>query len=101
MEARTIRQAPDTICEAETGWGWRLSVRLSQPASGQDWLRAANRRLETAATCFDCCLSQEILDGGNGLLTTKVLGFDFGETIDPVAELVFPELVEFFAMPLP
>jgi hypothetical protein len=32
--------------------------------------RSLNRRLETAATCFDCCLSQKILDGGNGLLTT-------------------------------
>ena len=29
-----------------------------------------NRRFETAATCFDCCLSQEILDGGKGWLTT-------------------------------
>jgi hypothetical protein len=26
--------------------------------------------VETSATCFDCCLSQEILDGGNGWLTT-------------------------------
>ena len=31
------------------------------------WL---NRCLDTSATCFDCCLSQEILDGGNGVLTT-------------------------------
>jgi hypothetical protein len=29
-----------------------------------------NRCLETSATCLDCCLSQEILDSGNGVLTT-------------------------------
>ena len=29
---------------------------------------SSNRRFETAATCLDCCLSQEILDGGNELL---------------------------------
>ena len=29
-----------------------------------------NRWREAAATRFDCCLSQEILDGDNGLLTT-------------------------------
>ena len=51
--------------------------------------------------CFDCCLSQEILDGDNGWLTTKVEGFDFREAVDSVVELAFPELVEFFAMPIP
>ncbi len=41
-------------------------AKLSRPQSVA-WL---NRCLETSATCFDCCLSQEILDGGNGVLTT-------------------------------
>ncbi len=64
-----------------------LSLRItlnSDPVAGEmrsAWLSACrpfnqpgqpsyNRRCETAATCFDCCLSQEILDGDNGWLTT-------------------------------
>ena len=31
---------------------------------------ASSRWLDTAAACFDCCLSQESLDGVNGWLTT-------------------------------
>ena len=39
----------------------RLALHLTRPP---------NRDFETSATCFDCCLSQEILDGVNGWLTT-------------------------------
>lgn len=53
-----------------------------------------NRRCETTATCFDCCLSQEIRDGVNGWLTTKLEGFDLRKAIDPVPELDSPEVVE-------
>ena len=59
-----------------------------------------NRRFETSATCLNCCLSQEIPDGGNGWLTGQVAGFDVGETVDSLTEPVLPELVECFAMPL-
>jgi hypothetical protein len=44
--------------------------RMTDGANLQPLLVAPNRRFETSATCFDCCLSQEILDGGNGWLTT-------------------------------
>ena len=40
------------------------------PESGQPLPAVPNRRFETSATCFDCRLSQEILDGDNGWLTT-------------------------------
>ena len=44
--------------------GWRRNRLPVHP------FVSPNRRFETAATCLDCCLSQEILDGGNGSLTT-------------------------------
>jgi hypothetical protein len=53
-----------------------------------------NRSLETSTTGFDCCLSQKILDGGTGVQTTSVEGFDFREAVDPVAQLALPEVVE-------
>lgn len=38
--------------------------------SARPQLPLLNRWREASATRFDCCLSQEILDVGNGLLTT-------------------------------
>lgn len=53
--------------------GLRLRIPCHQRSSDHDYAKFRrpqsvawlNRCLETSATCFDCCLSQEILDGGN------------------------------------
>lgn len=60
-----------------------------------------DRRLDAAATDFDCCLSQSSCDGVNGFETTKVLPFDFGEAVETMAEPCVPELFEGLAMSFP
>lgn len=57
-----------------------------------------DRRLETSATRFDCCLSQPISDGVKGWLTTKDTAFEFGEVLKPVTELSLPEGLKLAAM---
>ena len=47
---------------------------------------------------MDRCLSQVILDGGNGFMTMKLSGFDCCETVESVSDRDFPEVVEIFAM---
>ena len=46
-------------------------------------------------------MSEEILDAGNGVLTTEVEGFDLREAVAPVAELALPEVVKCSAMLIP
>jgi len=46
------------------------SARGQRDAPSSVFVFSANRRFETAAARFDYCLSQEILDGVNGWLTT-------------------------------
>lgn len=44
---------------------WDLDYLASKELAYSQSVVWLNRCLETSATCFDCCLSQEILDGGN------------------------------------
>ena len=64
-------------------------------------LMVNTRWLETAATCFDCCLSQPISDDGNRRFTTKDPAFDVREAFEPVPEVLPPEGLELVAMSFP
>lgn len=72
-----------------TDAAWRDGVLLTP---------RVDRRLDAAATDFDCCLSQSSCDGVNGLETTKVLTFELGKAVEAMAEPGFPELFEGVAM---
>ena len=72
-----------------TDAAWRDGVLLTPKV---------DRRLDAAATDFDCCLSQSSCDGVNGFETTKVLTFDLGKAVEAMAEPGVPELFEGVAM---
>lgn len=61
----------ERVVECRTRQSPGLAVRATScDAEVPRYLPSSSRWIETAAACFDCRLSQEILDGVNGWLTT-------------------------------
>jgi hypothetical protein len=63
MLRREQDEAVEDACGRQSEW---KAVRTAKLAPLQPSGLPSSRRIEAAATRFDCRLSQEILDGGNG-----------------------------------